>query len=456
MKIGKRVVSLTACAVMLMSAGAPIADESGLFEPAIMASAKADDNEAKTPAQAEIKSYSADSTSVTIKWGKVAGVKGYRVYRLEGGKYKKVKDVSAKTTSLKITGLKANTEYSFKVRGYAKDAGGNTVWGKISKAYAATTAPKSGKAYKIKSVSVKSFENEYKQADTKVTLKWGKTACTGYAVYAYNFYDGKWDRVAVTKGANSTSITLYKYSYAKGQKLMLDTSGQGYNNGYRFCIRPFCKDSAGNGVAYAKCFKAKEAYYDIAELEEFYGEQYKLLAKMLPKAKTGVPTDEYDFYTTSKNKTTGAISSVKQKYYVSDKSKAVYAKFAKAHFKSGWTDAQKILYTLNWINRNIKYDYDGKAGYDQYLENVLEEKLGACDSYNGAISEMLSIMGYKGYYLQCMDPTSWTGGGFGQHYRTEIKIGKKTYSFETGEGNWYWLFREYDQVPLSKKGNNNA
>ncbi|MBR6336636.1 MAG: fibronectin type III domain-containing protein [Ruminococcus sp.] len=449
MELKKRAVSLAACAVMLMSAGAPIMDSAGVFEPPVRASAKAA-AESEIPAQAVIKSYSAYSTSVTIKWKKIPGVKGYRVYKLKGGKYKKVKDVGANTLSLKVTGLKANTGYTFKVRGYKKDTGGNTIWGKTSKAYVTTTAPVSNKAYKIKSVSVKPFVNEYGMNDKKITLKWGRTDCTGYALYVYNSIYEEWEKVAAVKGADNTKFTFYGQTLAKGQKLSLNYAGQGANNGYRFCVRPYNKDSAGNGKAYAKCFKASEAYYDITELEEFYGDEYKLLAKMLPKAKTGVATDSYDFYTTSKNKKTGEISSVKQKYYVSDKSKKVYAKFAKAHFKSGWTDAQKILYTLNWINRNIEYDYYGKAGYDQYLENVLEEKLGACDSYNGAISEMLSIMGYKGYYLQCMDHTSWTGGG-PQHYRTEIKIGKKTYSFETGEGNWYWLFREYDQVPLSKK-----
>ncbi|MGN1123818.1 MAG: hypothetical protein ACI4RR_05690, partial [Eubacterium sp.] len=40
---------------------------------------------------------------------------------------------------------------------------------------------------------------------------------------------------------------------------------------------------------------------------------------------------------------------------LSKSDKKTLDKFAKKHFKKGWTKAQKAEYTLNWINKNVKY-----------------------------------------------------------------------------------------------------
>ncbi len=451
MELKKKVVSLTACAVMLMSAGAPIMNEAGIFEPPVRVSARAaPENEGKTPGQVVMKGYSADSTSITLKWKEPENAYGYKVYLFKDGKYTTVAKIDTYADKKKITGLSANHEYTFKVRAYNLDKNGKKVWGKSSKAFTATTAPVSSKDYKIKSVKVKLGSEHYYYGygdDTTVTLKWGKTDCKGYVIYAYNNWDNKWDKVAVIKDSAKTSVKLGLYTRLTGQKKTLSETGSGGTKGYRFCVRPYNQDSAGNGTAYAKCFKASEAYYDITELERAFGSEYELLAKMLPKAKAADAPDYYYTYSTSKDAKTGAISSTKYKSYVSQASRDAYAKFAKAHFKSGWTDAQKILYTLNWINKNNEYDTNYVANAGGYFANVTVQKLGQCNSYNGAIAEMLTILGYKGHYLQFMDPSvrDW------QHYRTEIKIGKKTYSFESGEPGWCWLFEEYDEVPLSKK-----
>ncbi|MCI8645580.1 MAG: fibronectin type III domain-containing protein [Firmicutes bacterium] len=56
-----------------------------------------------------------------ISWKKVAGAKGYQVYRAtsKNGTYKKIATVSAKKLSVKATKLKSGKKYYFKVRAYA-------------------------------------------------------------------------------------------------------------------------------------------------------------------------------------------------------------------------------------------------------------------------------------------------------------------------------------------------
>ena len=76
----------------------------------------------------------------TVKWAKVAGASGYRVYRASSssGTYKLVGTVSgASTLSYKDTGLTAGKTYYYKVRAY-HTVDGAKVNGKLSSANAAT------------------------------------------------------------------------------------------------------------------------------------------------------------------------------------------------------------------------------------------------------------------------------------------------------------------------------
>ncbi|MGN1444027.1 MAG: fibronectin type III domain-containing protein [Acutalibacteraceae bacterium] len=63
--------------------------------------------------------------SVTLKWNKVPGASGYEVFRYTSDGYKKIKTLSASASSLKVTGLKGKTSYTFKVRAFSK--AGSTV-----------------------------------------------------------------------------------------------------------------------------------------------------------------------------------------------------------------------------------------------------------------------------------------------------------------------------------------
>lgn len=84
------------------------------------------------PAKVSGLTATARSTSVTLKWKKVSGAGGYKIYRCESstGKWKGIKNIkSGSTVKFNSNGLKKNTAYKFRVKAYKK-SGGKTVVGK--------------------------------------------------------------------------------------------------------------------------------------------------------------------------------------------------------------------------------------------------------------------------------------------------------------------------------------
>ena len=75
---------------------------------------------AKTKTMPDIKTPKATSTkdSVTLKWTKVEGASGYRVYQYKNKKWVKIKSVT--TNSYTVKSLKKGATYSFRVRAYSK------------------------------------------------------------------------------------------------------------------------------------------------------------------------------------------------------------------------------------------------------------------------------------------------------------------------------------------------
>lgn len=78
--------------------------------------------------------------SVTLKWNKVSGADGYRIYKYSAskGKFVKYKDVTK--TTLKVTGLKAGTSYKFMVASLVKKNGKYVVQNKSAEYTVATSA----------------------------------------------------------------------------------------------------------------------------------------------------------------------------------------------------------------------------------------------------------------------------------------------------------------------------
>ena len=88
-----------------------------------------------TPNKVSLKgSTSEDKTSVTLTWSAVAGVDGYEVSYKSGSSYKLIETITNESLSWSESGLKPESQYSYKVRAY-KTVNGTKVYGEYSSAY---------------------------------------------------------------------------------------------------------------------------------------------------------------------------------------------------------------------------------------------------------------------------------------------------------------------------------
>ncbi len=156
------------------------------------------------------------TTTVTLKWNKVTGADGYRVYKYNSKtkKYEKLKDVTK--TTLKISKLKAGTVYKYKVRAYTKDDG--TIWGDYSKVFETATKCKTPKITKLTTTK------------GKATVKWSNVSGeSGYQVY----YSTK-------KDSGYKKVKSYKANTTKGSKSKLKSGKKHY-----FKVRAYKKTDSG-------------------------------------------------------------------------------------------------------------------------------------------------------------------------------------------------------------------
>lgn len=101
----------------------------------------------KLPAPKNIKASDITETSVALKWDKVKGANGYKVYIYNTEKKKYALYKTVKGTSCKVEGLRAGKTYIFAVAAAAKK-GGKTTAQERSKGVQVTTAAKPKKAAK--------------------------------------------------------------------------------------------------------------------------------------------------------------------------------------------------------------------------------------------------------------------------------------------------------------------
>ncbi len=82
----------------------------------------------------------ATTDAITLEWTKTTGATGYRVYQYSPSKGKYVVKASVKdVTTYKVTDLKANSTYKFKIKPYVKSEDGTVIWGDASSACSAKT-----------------------------------------------------------------------------------------------------------------------------------------------------------------------------------------------------------------------------------------------------------------------------------------------------------------------------
>lgn len=96
----------------------------------------------KLSAPTGLTSTAKSQKTVMLKWNKVSGADGYRIYKYSAakGKFVKYKDVTK--TTLKVTGLKAGTSYRFMVASLVKKNGKYVLQNKSAE-YTVTTSAKS-------------------------------------------------------------------------------------------------------------------------------------------------------------------------------------------------------------------------------------------------------------------------------------------------------------------------
>jgi len=135
--------------------------------------------------------------TITLKWSKVIGATGYRVYvyNTKTGKYKIVKTTAGTVCTVKE--LKSGTTYKYAVKAYTKASDGEAIWAENSVKITTATKPAT---LKVKTTA----------GSKKVTLKWNEVrGATGYQVYM-KAPDTGYKKIKVTTGTSYTVKSLKK------------------------------------------------------------------------------------------------------------------------------------------------------------------------------------------------------------------------------------------------------
>lgn len=146
---------------------------------------------------ATVKASQVTTSKVGLKWSKVKGATGYKIYKYDSAKKKWVCIKNTKEKTYKVSSLKTATTYKFKVKAYAKKSG-KTIYGSASSSLSVTTLPKAPEGLKVSSTTAE-----------KVKLTWEKVAgATGYKVYRYDEKTQEWKSVKMTKACSYTVSSL--------------------------------------------------------------------------------------------------------------------------------------------------------------------------------------------------------------------------------------------------------
>lgn len=343
-------------------------------------------------ASPEIDRYS-DKAGITIDWYlRNSTADGVYIYRsVNAGTYSIVADLPVSTCSWTDSSAKAYSNYRYVVASYAN------INGVI---YCSPDFTKSTEA-------VNTIKNVTLTTKTKSeVVKWKKiTGASKYVIYQATGWNTDKAISIASVSSGKTSATIKNVNNLK--------------KSYTYYICAY--NSSGQLIGQSANYYSDDSYA-----------RFRAAVKK-KKNKNTVPV-----VNVRTKKTTKAWSSS-----ISKKDKKILDKFAKKHFKKGWSDAQKAEYTLKWINKNVKYangsDYN-KIANCSYVEAIFSKKLGQCLQYNGAYAMFLTYLGYDARIVQ-----GWRGSSMKKHwshYWCEINIDGKWMLMETGnyQTDGYWMY----------------
>lgn len=317
----------------------------------------------------------------------------YKVYKYDSAKKGYVYLKSTKNTYFSDKDVKEFKTYKYKVRAYVK------IDGKVYNG-----------PYSYVTVEVKLFAPsnvKLKVAKGKNTVSWDKKSnVNGYYVYRYDSSKG-------------TSKKIYTATSKKTTKYV-DESVKNYRD-YTYWVVAYKKDGD-------KTIKSPTSRY-VGNLDP----------EVIANCVTLKPKTSYKVYNTQGKKTylVRTITLSKSDIKTLDN-------FAKKHFKKGWTNYEKVSYTLMWIHDNVTYASSSKnwnkISGKSYVDAIFNYKLGQCAQYNGALAGMMTHLGYD---VQLIVGYRYYNS---QHFWTECKINGLTYVMECGnkkDGGWHYTFAPY-------------
>ena len=155
-----------------------------------------------------------EANSVLTSWNKVGDAYGYRVYLIENGKIKAYKTL--KDTSFEFTGLKANSEYSVRVRAYVPDGKDKKekLFGKYSETLSFKTKLPVPENLRVK-----------KATETSLSFTWSSVKdAAEYAVYLAPCGSSDYKLLSKTK---STAYTVKNLDGKSGYKFRVRALSKG-------------------------------------------------------------------------------------------------------------------------------------------------------------------------------------------------------------------------------------
>ena len=383
-----------------------------IFPVFFFANARADNDSDDTITDDEFKAmkvtitqgYMSYETKIKLCWQSLAGANGYVVYIDEGGNEKTVATVDRMTLDYKLTGLKGGTTYKIGVKAYRR-SGDSTIYTSPS-AINATTSPS------------KPVIKSFKVDSAKAYISWKPVSCSKYALYYYN----KGERALIKFIDGSKTSTSLRRSCYPGLK--------GENGKCKIYLTAICIDETGNtreSRASIKIAKTPIIVPYIEDVRRSQPEKLEFFTKNLKPGESNTKSIKCYMYNSSDSSKKYSSHTIN----FTDADRKAVKQFEKDYFHKNWSDAEKVLFTLQWINYNSTYDKSYKySGRHSLADVIFNYRYGQCLQYNGALVMMMNYLGYDAYLVARI--------GYRQHYRAFIDINGEPYAIEVGADSHRW------------------